>query len=132
MDEVLERILTLIPRKTNGDFKHGAKSAFCRSIGIKSQTLSDWQSGRSTSYMELLYKIAAIHNVPVEWLEHGNSSEELIADERKAQLEEREMLQTIRDKNLRNLMDGYKRMTPQQIKMMERFMYSIMEDENAD
>lgn len=64
MDDVLTRILSLIPKKENGDYKHGAKAEFCKSIRIKPQTLSDWISGRShrtnyvllvMAYLNLLY-----------------------------------------------------------------------------
>ena len=71
MDEVLSRILSLIPKKENGDFKHGAKAEFCKSIRIKPQTLSDWISGRSTSYKDKVYQISSVYDVPVEWIETG-------------------------------------------------------------
>ena len=131
-EEILERILSLIPKKANGEFRHGAKAQFCRSINISSQTLSDWISGRSTSFMDKLYQISVVHHVPLEWLETGKTVEEAVDEDRADWMEEREMLQTIRDKDLRNMMDGFKNMTPAQIRMMERFMRSMMEDDNAD
>ena len=131
-NEVLGRILSLIPKKSNGEFRHGAKAQFCRSINISSQTLSDWISGRSTSFMDKLFQISVVHHVPLEWLETGKTVEEAVDEDRADWMEEREMLQTIRDKDLRNMMDGFKNMTPAQIRMMERFMRSLMEDDNAD
>lgn len=69
MDIVLERILMLIPKKENGDFKHGALKEFANSIGLKSGNLiSDWVKGRSKSYENYVYQIATIHNVSIEWL----------------------------------------------------------------
>ena len=69
MDITLERILSLIPRKENGDFKHGAKKNFAESIGLKSGNLiSDWMSGNSQSYKNYVYEISAKYGVSVEWL----------------------------------------------------------------
>lgn len=69
MDIVLERILSLIPRKPNGKFVHGAKTEFAEKIGLNHpQIVSDWASGRSNSYRNYLYQISAVYNVSVEWL----------------------------------------------------------------
>lgn len=69
MDIVLERILTLIPKKENGAFKHGALSQFARSLGFKDgHIVSDWIAGNSESYKNYLYQIAAKYDVSVEWL----------------------------------------------------------------
>lgn len=69
MDKTLERIISLIPKKENGDFKHGALKEFANSIGLKSGNLiSDWIAGRSVSYNSYIYEIAAKYNVSVEWL----------------------------------------------------------------
>lgn len=70
MDIVLERILTLIPRKEDGEFVHGALKEFAESIGLKSGNLiSDWIAGRSKSYKRKLHEISAKYGVSVEWLE---------------------------------------------------------------
>lgn len=69
MDKTLERIVSLIPKKENGDFKHGALKEFANSIGLKSGNLiSDWIAGRSVSYNSYVYEIAAKYNVSIEWL----------------------------------------------------------------
>lgn len=69
MDITLERILSLIPKKDNGDFVHGAKKEFAVSIGFKSgEIVSMWINGSSKSYMGKLHEIAAVHHVSVEWL----------------------------------------------------------------
>ncbi len=69
LDKTLERIISLIPKKENGDFKYGALKEFANSIGLKSgNLLSDWIAGRSVSYNSYVYEIAAKYNVSVEWL----------------------------------------------------------------
>ena len=69
MDITLERILTLIPKKEDGKFKHGALSSFARKLGFKDgHIISDWIAGNSTSYLNYLYQISDLYNVSVEWL----------------------------------------------------------------
>lgn len=69
MDITLERILSLIPKKENGDFVHGEKKKFAEQIGLKSgNVISDWIMERSSSYPNYIYKISAVYNVSVEWL----------------------------------------------------------------
>lgn len=87
MDIVLERILTLIPKKENGAFKHGALSQFARSLGFKDgHIVSDWIAGNSESYKNYLYQIAAKYDVTVEWL-RGETDEK---SEKKAPAEKGE------------------------------------------
>lgn len=77
MDIVLKRVLSLIPKKENGDFKHGALAGFARSIGFKDgHIISDWISGNSESYKNYLYQIAATYNVSVEWLKGETDQKE--------------------------------------------------------
>lgn len=69
MDIMLERILSLIPKKENGDFKHGSLAAFARPLGFKDgHIISDWIAGNSTSYSNYLYEISAKYGVSVAWL----------------------------------------------------------------
>ena len=69
VDIVLERILSLIPKKENGDFKHGALKEFANTLGLKSGNLiSDWMNGRSNSYKNYIYEISEKYNVPIAWL----------------------------------------------------------------
>ena len=70
MDITLERMLTLIPKKENGNFKHGALSQFARSIGFKAgHIVSDWIAGNSGSYKNYIYQVSALYHVSVEWLQ---------------------------------------------------------------
>jgi hypothetical protein len=81
MDIMLHRILSLIPRKENGDFKHGEQSKFARAIGFKDgHIISDWVAGNSESYRNYLYQIAAKYDVSVEWLK-GETDEKSPAPE---------------------------------------------------
>lgn len=69
MDIVLTRILSLIPKKPDGKFVHGALKEFANKLNLKSgNVVSDWMNGRSTSYISYVYQIADIYNVSVEWL----------------------------------------------------------------
>lgn len=68
MDIVLERILSLIPRKPDGKYVHGAKKAFCESIGAPTNIISEWETEKTRSYRNYLYQIAAQYGVSVAWL----------------------------------------------------------------
>ena len=68
MDITLEHILSLIPKKPNGDFVHGAKKEFCEKIGAPTNIVNEWVRGVSKSYRNYLYQIAAVYHVSVEWL----------------------------------------------------------------
>lgn len=69
MNITLDRILSLIPRKGNGDYVHGAKKKFALSIGYDDgQIISMWESGASKSYMKKIHEIAAVYNVDPDWL----------------------------------------------------------------
>lgn len=69
MDIIGKRVFSLIPKKPDGKYKHGAKADFARSLGFKSGAIvSDWESGKSDSYKNYLYQISALYNVSVEWL----------------------------------------------------------------
>lgn len=80
MDEILQRIISLMPLKESGKPKHGAKKEFADSIGVPQQRISDWLGGRSDTYMNMLYEIAEAHNVSVTWLKTGKYEEEVIQE----------------------------------------------------
>lgn len=67
-DITLERILSLIPKKPDGKFVHGAKKEFCLEIGAPANIVNMWERGVSNSYNNYLYAISAKYNVSVEWL----------------------------------------------------------------
>ena len=67
MSIMQERVLSLIPRKPDGKYVHGAKADFARELGFKSGAIvSDWESGKSDSYKNYLYQLSALHGVSVE------------------------------------------------------------------
>ena len=69
MDITLERILSLIPKKPDGKYVHGAKAEFARSLGFAdTASISMWESGKNWSYRNYLYEISEKYNVSVEWL----------------------------------------------------------------
>ena len=75
MDIIGERVFSLIPKKPDGKYMHGAKADFARSLGFKNGAIvSDWESGKSDSYKNYLYQISALHGVSVEWL-RGETNE---------------------------------------------------------
>lgn len=92
MDKTLERILSLLPRKPDGTLEHGARKEFAQSIGLKNGNLiSDWVKGRTASYNNYLYEIAAKYGVSVAWLRGETDEKEKLAvpedDELKEYLE---------------------------------------------
>lgn len=102
MDITLERMLTLIPKKENGNFKHGALSQFARSIGFKDgHIVSDWIAGNSESYKNYIYQVSALYHVSVEWLQ-GKTEDKSIKETRDPKIEgvsaeAQEILDYIRD-----------------------------------
>lgn len=68
MDLTLERIISLLPRKPDGKFVHGAKTELADVCGISHNVIADWIAGRNKSYTRYLYEIASKYGVTVEWL----------------------------------------------------------------
>lgn len=69
MDITLERVLSLIPKKPDGKYIHGAKKEFAESLGYDGgDIISMWIKGTSTSYEGKLHEIASKYGVTVEWL----------------------------------------------------------------
>ena len=85
MDITLTRILSLIPKKEDGSFKHGAKAEFGRNLGYDGgEIINMWEKGTSTSYMKKLHEISSKYNVSLEWLrgETDEKSSPVHSDER--------------------------------------------------
>lgn len=69
MDVMLERILSLIPKKSDGKYAHGAKKQFAESIGYSGgEIISMWEKGDSKSYQGKIHEIASVYNVSIAWL----------------------------------------------------------------
>ena len=68
MDIMLQRILSLIPKKEDGKFVHGAKKEFAEKLNMAHNLVTMWEKGQSTSYRSKVHEIADIYNVSVEWL----------------------------------------------------------------
>ncbi len=92
MDIVLKRILSLIPKKENGDYVHGAKKEFAKTIGYDSgDIISMWIKGTSNSYVGKLHEISNKYNVSVEWLEGKTDIKEKAAPVSGSDLSERDI-----------------------------------------
>ena len=77
MDIVLERILSLLPKKPDGKFVRGSKKEFAQSIGYDSgDIVYMWINGSSTSYNGKLHEISAKYGVSVEWLKGETDEKE--------------------------------------------------------
>lgn len=96
MEKQLERILSLIPRKPDGTFVHGAKKGFCEKVGLAPNTMTEWEAGRSRSYTRYLYQIAEAYGVSVEWL-RGETDERSAAPEPEND-ELRELLEMLKNR----------------------------------
>lgn len=76
MDIILERVLSLIPRKEDGKFVFGAQAEFAKKLGFKDgHVISEWIAGKNTSYKNYLYQISDEYGVSVAWLK-GESDEQ--------------------------------------------------------
>ena len=65
MDITLERILSLIPKKPDGSYVHGAKKEFAENLSLSHNLVTMWISGKSKSYEQKLYEISDKYNVSV-------------------------------------------------------------------
>ena len=118
MDITLERILSLIPRKQNGDFVHGAKKEFAQSLGLKNGNLvSDWEKGRTNSYTNYLYQISDKYNVSVEWLKGETDVKEKPAPKNGDGLSEEERI----------MLEKFRRISDDERKTLLRIMNGLAE-----
>ena len=138
MDIVLQRILSLIPKKPNGAFVHGEKKKFAVSIGFKSgEIVSDWIAGRSDSYKNYLYEIAQKHGVSVEWL-RGESdriytgNESLLSEETLASLSGEETKKPADQKASGLRGTGYYELNPENRAMIDSLIDSLLRSQSAE
>lgn len=120
MDIILERILSLIPKKENGDFVHGAKKAFAESLKMPHNLVTMWINGSSKSYTKKLHEISTIYNVSVEWLK-GET------DEKKPTAESGEL-----DIERRNWLNLYDKASAEQIEQIINYAKFLMSKENQE
>ena len=103
MDITLERVLSLIPRKPDGKYVHGAKKAFAESIGYDSgDVISVWEKGASVSYRNKLHEIAAKYDVSVEWLKGETDEKKPSAN---AESERAKLLASLENRTKEELID---------------------------
>ena len=76
MDILLERMLSLIPKKPDGKYVHGAKKIFCEKIGAPTNIISEWESGKTKSYRNYVHAVAMAYGVSVEWLKGESEQKE--------------------------------------------------------
>lgn len=118
MDIMLERILSLIERKPDGNFVHGAKKEFAQSLGLKNGNLvSDWEKGRTNSYTNYLYQISDKYNVSVEWLKGETDVKEKPAPKNGDGLSEEERI----------MLEKFRRISEDERKTLLRIMNGLAE-----
>lgn len=102
MDITLERVLSLIPRKPDGSYVHGAKAQFADTLGMARNLVTMWESGQSQSYRTKLHEIAAKYNVSVEWLKGETDEKTPPAD---AESERAKLLASLENMSKEELID---------------------------
>ena len=106
MDITLERILSLIPKKPDGSYVHGAKAEFARVIGYgDGQIVSMWENGYSQSYNGKLHEIAAKYHVSVEWLKGESDEKTPAAENGNERIPKYDLLNTENQKFIDDLID---------------------------
>ena len=88
MDILLERMLSLIPKKDNGKYVHGAKKEFCEKIGAPTNIVSEWEAEKTKSYRNYVHAVAMAYNVSVEWLKGESDQKEKSPTPEGAELDE--------------------------------------------
>lgn len=126
MDITLERILSLLPRKPDGKYVHGAKKAFADKLGIPANLVTMWENKDSGSYMNYLYEISAKFGVSVEWL-RGETDEKAPPEPGEDAIK---LLEEMKERpDLRLLLDAARVRSPKQVLAMAEFFKQTKEDE---
>lgn len=68
MDNMLNRIIELLPKKADGSLVHGCKKDLTDYIGLPSNTFAEWNSGRNRSYRNYVVQIAEYFHVQPSFL----------------------------------------------------------------
>lgn len=69
MDDILKRILSLVPDE------HGGRTEFARKLGYKDGSIiNHWIAGTNKSYLSKIDEIALLYNVSPEWLRGEDES----------------------------------------------------------
>ena len=76
LDILLERMLSLIPRKPDGKYVHGAKKEFCEKIGAPTNIISEWETGKTHSYRRYIHAVSQVYGVSLEWLRGESEQKE--------------------------------------------------------
>ena len=105
-----------------------------RRAGLSERTIQHWDKSEPSGAK--LYAVANALNVPIEELlsVYHPELESISYLESLRQDELFQELQSLRDdEDFRNLLYGYKNLSPEKVRIMKRFMKSLIEDdENAD
>lgn len=115
MDITLERILSLIPKKEDGKFVHGAKKKFCDKIGAPPNIVNEWERGANKSYRNYLYQISFAYGVSVEWLKGKTDIKEKSPASEEAGLSEKK----------KRLIDSIMGMTDEQIDLFQALVDQV-------
>lgn len=80
MDEVLKRIESLLPRKPDGSLVHGCKKELTDFLGLPSNTMAEWLSGRNRSYRNYIARVAEFYGVSANWILGIGETDEIKKD----------------------------------------------------
>lgn len=105
MDIMLERMLSLIPRKEDGKYVHGEKKKFCKKIGAPTNIISEWENGKTKSYRNYVLAVAQAYSVSPKWIsgEIDEKMPSVLEDEglSAVQQEAVDFIKTLSDEQLR-------------------------------
>lgn len=120
MDIMLERMLSLIPKKADGKYVHGAKKTFCESIGAPTNIVSEWEAGKTKSYRNYLYNVASTYNVSVAWLK-GETDDSTPENKKPTVLSDDE-LQALDEELIRRLCE----LSPEELRQVDAFVQGMI------
>lgn len=113
MDILLERMLSLIPKKENGKYVHGAKKIFCEKIGAPTNIVSEWEAEKTKSYRNYVHAVAMAYGVSVEWLKGETDQKEKPAPIAESELDN-------------NIVKMLVTLTPEELKQVDAFVQGLI------